>query len=276
MMPARSGEPLAPAPAAAPGFHPRPVALGRAGSLVRESCALLLAAPGRLIGLYFVAFLVVQIFSGVAYLAVPLRWALASVAYTGFYLALDRVRCGQQPGLRDMGRPWVLPFDRIALLVVAGVLPVLLAWLIWWIDLGSAEMARLLSAPLAADDDAPGALPSAAHPALAQMVELAAVGGLLNIPLLLLQPLCILYDWSATRTLSANLLASLANWRWGVAMAVLVAPVSVALDASHPKTGLELLAIILVDIALGMFLSAFTLVLLRHSLDAAPAVLRAP
>lgn len=266
MNPARSDGPLL--PQSAQQFAPRAVSVELTGRLVRESMALLGAAPGRLIGLYLIPYLAVQLLSGVAYLAMPLRAGLASLAFTGFFCVLERVRRGQLPGWRDLGRPWHLPGDRIALLVGAGVAQVLVVWLVWWIDLGSTDLDRLLSAPLAGSDgDGKELAVTVSHPALAQMIQMIAVDSALNLPLLLLQPLCVLYDWSATRTLAANLLASLANWRWGVLMAIVVGPISLALYASHPDGLLPILGILVVDIGSGMFFSALTLVLLHHCLD---------
>ncbi len=268
MNPVQSDDPPAPLPARE--FAPRAVSVELTGRLAGEAAALLRAAPGRLLGLYLLASLAVQLLAGVAYLAMPLRAGLASLAFSGFFCALERVYRGQAPGLRDMGRPWQLPYDRIFLLVAVGVLQVLATWLVWWLDLGSTQLDRLLSVPLAgAEGDTKDLVPSVSHPALAQMIEMIGVECVLNLPLLLLQPLCVLYDWSATRTLAANLLASLANWRWGVLMAIVGGPISLALYASHPDGLGPILLFLAVDAVSSMYLSAFTLVLLHHSLDRA-------
>jgi hypothetical protein len=241
---------------------------------MREAVALLGAAPARLIGFYLLIYLPVQLLSGTAYLAMPLRGILASIGFAGYFCALEAVHRGQVPKLLDMARAWRLPGDKLLLLAMAGLGPVLLVWLVWWLDLGTQLLDQLLSAPLAgsAEGAAPsgealGALLSVSDPALAQKVEAVVIENLLDIPLLLLQPLCVLHFWSATRTLSANLLASLANWRWGLLLAVVLTPVGLALYSLHPQSVAGNLLLLTVDVALGIYLSALTLVLMHHSLD---------
>jgi hypothetical protein len=258
------------------GFAPRPVPWRSGGQLLRESAAILAAAPGRLVGMYLLVYLPVQLLSGTAYLAMPLRGILASVAFAGYFCALETARRGNVPGLLDMARPWRLPPDKLILLGLAGLVPVLLVWLAWWIDLGGPALDKLLTAPLAeaATDRAAQvagepltAFLSVSNPALAQRIEAVTIENILDIPLLLLQPLCVLHTWSATRTLSANLLASLANWRWGLCLAVVLAPIGLALYSFHPDSLAGNLLLLVTDVGLGIYLSAFTLVLMHHSLD---------
>jgi len=273
--PAQSDPSLAAALPVPRAFAPRPVSIELTGRLARRSFAVLRAAPGRLLLLYLFVYLpLLLLLTDAAYLAMPLRGVLASIGFAGFYGALQRAADGEAPGLREMVRPWLLPADRIVLLALAGLLPVLAIWLVWWFDLGSAGLDGLLSVPLGAAPADAKAGP--ASPALAQLVEMIAVENLLNLPLLLLQPLCVLHDWSATRTLSANLLASLANWRWGVLLAMVAGPLALALNAAPLDNPAVLPLVLVADVGFGMFLSAFTLVLLQYTLDGEPAALATP
>ncbi len=253
-------------------FAPHPVAVRGIGQLLGETRSLLAVAPGRLLGLYLLVYLPVQLLSGTAYLAMPLRAIVASIGFAGYYCALEAARLGRMPGLRDMAAPWRLPPDKLVLLGLAGLVPVLLVWLVWWLDLGSLELDRLLTAPLAdaaADStrDPLSAGLTVSDPALVQKIEAVAVENLLDIPLLLLQPLCVLYAWSATRTFSANLLVSLTNWRWGLLLAVLLTPAGLILYSWHPQGLLQNLVLLSTDIVFGIVPSAFSLVLMHHSLD---------
>lgn len=259
-MPARTG-----------GFAPRPVPLRQAGRVLQESAALVAAWPGRLVGLYLLIYLPVQLFSGSAYLAMPLRAVLASIGFAGIFGALEAIRGGRAPGLRDMAQAWQLPRDKLVLLGLAGLVPVLLVWLVWWLHLGSARLDALLTAPVAvapepSQDAAAGAM-GVGNPPLGLKIETVAVDGLLSIPLLLLQPLCVLYSWNASRTFSANLLASLANWRWGLILAVVLFPLGLALYSYQPQGLLESLLLLLADVATGIYLSAMCLVLMHRTLD---------
>jgi len=256
------------------GFAPRPVEWRSAGVLLRESNALLAAAPARLVGMYLLIYLPIQLLSGTAYLAMPLRGILASIAFAGYFCALEAARRGQAPALLDIVRPWRLPRDKLLLLALAGLVPVLLVWLAWWMDLGSLALDKLLAAPLAGAEGAAAAggeplsaLVSVSNPALAQRIEAVAIENLVDIPLLLLQPLCVLHFWSGTRTFSANLLASLVNWRWGLLLAVLLTPIGVGLYSFQPDGLAGILLLLLTDVGIGIYVSAFTLVLMHHSLD---------
>ena len=267
---------MSPAPDATPGrdssFAPRPVAFQLGGQLLRETSAILAAAPGRLLGLYLLIYLPVQLLSGPAYLAMPLRASLASVGFAGFYCALEAARLGRAPGLRDLAGPWRLPRDKLVLLCLGGLVPVLLVWLAWWIDLGSLELGKLLANSLAdggADSarDNLSTVASVSNPALGQKIEAVLIENLADIPLLLLQPMCVLFSWSATRTFSANLMVSLANWHWGLFLAAALTPIGLSLYSYHPGTLSGDLLLLIADVAVGIFLNAFCLVLLHHSLD---------
>jgi len=127
--------------------------------------------------------------------------------------------------------------------------------LVWWIDIGGAQLDVLLS----------GQAPEAVLPAR-QQLEFVVVFNLVGMPLIFIQPLCVLNTWSATRTLSANLLAWIANWRWALVITLLLIPIAIGLDSFDPSSAPEIVLSLLSEVAVEIGLSAFTLVLLQRSL----------
>jgi hypothetical protein len=224
-------------------------------SMVRETGSLLAAAPGRLCGLFLLIFLPVQLLSAMPYAAMPLRFSVAAVGLAGYYSALQAVREGRPATLMDMLLPWRLPADKVILLVVSGLVPLLAVLLVWWIDLGWEAVDAFLG----------GQMPAEGFP-LRQEIEFVLVLNVVGTPLLFVQPLCVLYAWTGTRSLAANLLAVLANWRWALALALLSIPIAIGLDSFDPKSVPEILLSLMADVAIEMGLGAFTLVLLQRSL----------
>jgi len=246
----------APAPLGTPRrFAPRTVGLDEFSSLARESAALLAAAPGRLCVLFLLVFLPIQLVPSLPYIAMPLRATLAAVGFTGFFAALEAARKGRPPSFLDMLLPWRLAPDKIALLVASGLVPLLLALVAWWLDLGSNAL-----------DDLLGGRAGEGAPAMRQQLEFVVVINLVSMPLLFLQPLCILFPWSGSRTLAANVLAWLANWRWALVLALVSIPLAIGLDSFDPGDPVEILLSLISEVAVEIALSAFTLVLLQRSL----------
>jgi hypothetical protein len=237
------------------GFAPRPVRAGEFVALLQEAAALVGAAPGRLCGLFLLVFLPVQLLSVVPYAAMPLRFSIAAVGLAGYYSALEAVRAGRPATIMDMLLPWRLPADKVILLVASGLLPLLAVLLVWWFDLGWDAVDAFLG----------GRVPADGFP-MRQEFEFVLVINLVGTPLLFVQPLCVLYSWSASRSLSANLLAFVANWRWALALALISIPIAIGLDAFDPKSIPEILLSLMADVAVEMALGVFTLVLLQRSL----------
>lgn len=247
-------------PPASPGtprrFAPRPVGLEEFGSLLHETASLLGAAPGRLCGLFLLVYLPLLLLTGIPYASKPLRLAIASIGLTGFFVALDAVRAGRLPGLPNMLVPWRLPADKLVLLAASGLLPLLCVLLLWWADLGWETVDVFLGGPPLADGMS----------ARQQFeFELAFNGS--AMPLLFIQPLCVLYTWSGSRTLAANLLAFVANWRWALVLALLSIPIDIGLGAFDPNSLPETMLSLLADVAVEIGMSAFTFVLLQRSLN---------
>jgi hypothetical protein len=260
--------PSPPAAAGAPRrFAPQPVRLAEFGAIAREAAGLLAASPGRLFGLFLLVYLPLQLLPDRMYLALPLRAMLASVGFAGFFCALDSVRHARPPTIQDMASVWRLPSGKLLLLVLGGLMPLLCVLAVWWLDLGGAEFDRLMSAPAAVQAaDGTWSPNPAATPTLTLWIEFSATGSFAAMPLLFLQPLCALYPWSGSRTLSAALIAWAANWRWSLLLAAALTPVAIVLNAYEPAGLGQTLVLLLSDIALNMFLCAVTLVLLRRSL----------
>jgi len=237
-------------------FAPRPVGLDQFPSLLRDAAALLRAAPGRLCGFFLLVFVPIQLLSGVPYIAMPLRETLASIGFAGFFVALEVARQGRRPTLLDMAYSWRLPADKLILLVASGLVPLLAVLLVWWLDIGGAELDAYLS----------GRAPEGSLP-VRQQLEFVLVFNLVGMPLLFIQPLCALCSWSATRTLSADLLAWAANWRWALLVTLVLVPVAIGLESFDPASALEVVLSLLSEVAVEIGLSAFTLVLLQRSLQ---------
>ena len=237
-------------------FAPRPVDLAQFPGLLRETAALLAAAPARLGGLFLLVFVPIQILPNVPYIGMGLREALASIGFAGFFVALDSVRQGRRATLLDMAKAWRLPGDKLLLLVASGLVPLLVVLLVWWWDIGGVQLEALLS----------GRAPQVALPGR-QQLEFVVVFNLVGMPLLFVQPLCVLFPWSATRTLSADLLTWMANWRWALLIALALIPIAIALDSFDPASVPEILLSLISEVAVEIALSAFTLVLLQRSLQ---------
>jgi hypothetical protein len=236
-------------------FAPRAVGVEELRSLLQETVTLLSAAPARLCGLFLLVYLPVQLLSGIPYAAKPLRLAIASIGLTGYFVALEAVRSGRVPGLLNMLVPWRLSAEKLILLAVSGLLPLLCVLLVWWLDLGWDTVDNFLSGPPPADGIS-----------LRQQMEFELAFNISAIPLLFIQPLCVLYTWSASRSLSANLLAVAANWRWALALALIAIPIDLGLSAFDEGSVPEVLLSLLADVAIEMAIGAFTFVLLQRSL----------
>jgi len=223
---------------------------------MRESAALLGAAPARLTALFLLVFVPVQLLPNVPYIGMALREALASIGFAGFFVALASARQARRPTILDIAQAWRLPGDKLLLLVASGLVPLLFVLLVWWLDLGGAQLDALLSGR-----GPEGVLPER------QQLEFVVIFNLVGMPLLFVQPLCVLYAWSATRTLSANLLAWHANWRWALVIALVLIPIAIGLDSFDPGSISEILLSLISEVVVEIALSAFTLVLLEHSLQ---------
>ena len=248
-------------------FAPQSVPLRQWPVVLREAVDLVAAAPWRLLGLYLLVYLPIQLIDGVAYMAMPVRAAAMTLGFSGLFVAMDRVRAGAKPGLRDMFAPWQLPWNKIGLLTLSGALGAMLIWTIWLADLGSAQLAQILARAFS-ETGAP--VPSAADPGLGLRLEAAVVDNLVAIPLLVLQPICVRYSWSAGRSLAATLVLGMRNAAWGLAFAAVLIPATMAMYVFPVDNLIDVFLLIGMDLVLGLITSAVCLVVLDRSLALPP------
>ena len=237
-------------------FEPKPVPLSEWTEMARDAALMIGAAPVRLIGLYLLVYLPIQLFPNFPYVAIPIRATIGAIGFTGFFLALDAARSGRPPTIVDMALAWRLPAGKLAVLALSGLLPIACMALVWWLDLGGNAVNDLLSGRLEPDKFTP-------HQQLDAVLAIDFAG----LPLFFLQPLCMLAPWSASRTLSANFIACAVNWRWVLALTLLQVPIDIGTSALGTENGFEQLLSLLSELAVAIVLSAFTLRLLQRSLE---------
>ena len=151
----------------------------------------------------------------------------------------------------------ILGFRRgkLVLLVVSGVTPLLCGLLVlyglWGADQTSAFLAALSEAK------------GRESPSMA--LNLWAAENVAGIPFTFVAPVCALYRWSGSRSMAANLLACIANWRWVlVTTAVFALADRLLVMMLHQGAELALLALAGV-LALQMFSLTWTLALARRA-----------
>jgi len=98
--------------------------------------------------------------------------------------------------------------DKLILLMLTGLLPVLFALLVLCGVWGLQETARFL--------DALGN--PEGHPSPRLVWHFQAAKYVAGMPFTFAAPVWALYRWSGSRSMAANLLASLVNWRWVLAI----------------------------------------------------------
>jgi hypothetical protein len=240
-------------------FHPKRVPLGSWPEIMREAASIIGAAPVGLSGLFLLLFLPIVLLRELPYLGMPLCIIIGSIGFTGLFLALEAARDGRAPSILDMAAPWRLPAGKLALLAASGLIPFLCVLAIWCIDVGASGVDDLLGGRVA-----PGAVSER------EVMEKILGFDFASMPFYFLQPLCILADWSPSRTMAANLLACLANWRWVLALTLLQVPIEIGIEAFDPDNGLEQVISLLSAVAVGIIFNGVTLCLLRRSLDPHP------
>jgi hypothetical protein len=253
----------APGAAAAPAtrFAPRCIPLGQAGSLARESLALLARAPLRFFSIAFVLSMM-RFLPGAALHAFPgmlAGAALGAILDAGFFRALHTAREGRKPGLPDLGAVFLLPPPKFLLLALSGAVPFLLVLVAWWFDWGPVAMADWGTLP------ADASVPLLEMPPRERFLRIV-IEDLASAPFFFLQPLAILNAWSASRTLSGALLAALANWRWVLALTAGISALVLGIDLFDVKGELASFVAILFLVAVGVAWDAITYVLLQRSL----------
>ncbi|MBV8211086.1 MAG: hypothetical protein JO133_13610 [Burkholderiaceae bacterium] len=189
-------------------FALRRVPLGEAAELLRESLAPYRAAFWRLLGLFVLLWIVVLALLFVQTIGPFLSEAAGAVAFTGYTAALDAASRSEPPDFRHLAVVARLGGDKLIVLMLTGVLPILLGILVLDAKWGLADTARFI-----------GELSSAqVQPPTVMVSDLQNAANLASMPFTFVAPVWALYRWSASRSMAANLLACARNWRWVAVM----------------------------------------------------------
>jgi hypothetical protein len=237
-------------------FALRRVGLAEINGLLQESIAPFRAAPLRLLGMFLLLWVAVEMLIGsIPSYGLFLKDIVGAVAYTGYTVALDAATRSDPPDFRHLGVVLRFGRDKLILLMLSGILPSLIGFLvlygIWGSDATAGFLADIYRSP--------------GHESAAMSLDLWAAENVASLPFAFVAPVWALYRWSGSRSMAANLLACWVNWRW-----VLVTTAVAALADKlfgwllHQGSGLELLALIGI-IALQMFSLAWALALARRS-----------
>ena len=147
------------------------------------------------------------------------------------------------------------PQDKLLLLMVSGVLPNLIGFLVlyglWGSEATTGFLADIYRTP--------------GHESAAMSLDLWAAENVASLPFAFVAPVWALYRWSGSRSMAANLLACWVNWRWVLVTTAVAALADRLLGwLLHEGHGLELVAVAGI-IALQMFSLAWTLALAQRS-----------
>jgi hypothetical protein len=240
-------------------FEVRRVGFGEAADLLRESLAPFKAAPLRLIGMFLLLWIPIEVVSDIPTLGLILRQAAAAVAFTGYTVALDAAARADPPDFRHLGVVLGFRRDKLLMLILSGVLPVLFGlavlWIVWGYEATAAFIHELTQA--------------SSHPSANMALDLRVAAYLASLPFTFVAPVWGLYGWSGSRSMGANLVACLVNWRWVLAMTGLLLLVETVLDWLTAQ-GIEWALLSLLGVIAMQLLSlAWTLVLVRRSLPPA-------
>ncbi len=194
-------------------FPLRRVSFGEAPELLQASLEPFRAAGLRLLGLYLLLWIPMVYLGVVGAVGPSLSDVFEALAFTGFTCALDVASRSELPDFRHLGVVLRFGPDKLMLLVLTGLLPRLVAiaamWALWGMD-DTASFLGEFARPQG-------------HPMPAMKLDYEVAGSLAQLPFTFVWPVWALYRWSASRSMAANLLACLVNWRWVLAMTAVVA-----------------------------------------------------
>jgi len=239
-------------------FAVRRVSFSETRQLLQGTIAPLRAAPLRLIGMFLLLWVPIEALIGLEDLGLFLKEAVAAVAFTGYTCALDAASRAQPPDFSHLGVILRFGRDKLILLVISGVVPILIGMLLLygvWGQEATAGFLRDLSR-------------TAGHPSPAMALDLRAADYIASMPFTFVAPVWALYHWSGSRSMAANLLACLVNWRWVLVTTAASALADTLFDwLSERGEQLALLALLGV-IALQMLSLAWILALAQRSFPA--------
>jgi hypothetical protein len=204
----RSGSSMESDSSLGPRFPLRPVPLGEVGQLLRDSIAPFRFAPLRLTGLFLVLWIPILMLVFAQTVGPFLSEIASAVAFTGYTAALDAAARSEPPDFRHLGVVVRFDFEKLALLMLSGLVPILAAVLVLYGIWGMQETAQFVQGLSSADG----------HPSPRLMIDFEAAEYIAGIPFSFVAPVWALYRWSGSRSMSANLLACVVNWRWVLVM----------------------------------------------------------
>jgi hypothetical protein len=251
-----AGSPIEPDSSLGSRFAVRRVSFGETRSLLQESIAPFRAAPLRLLGMFLLLWIAVEmLIGGIPTYGLFLKDIVGAVAYTGYTVALDAAARSDPPDFRHLGVVLRFGQDKLILLMLSGVLPSLIGFLvlyaIWGFDATAGFLADIYRAP--------------GHELPAMSLDLWAAENIASLPFAFVAPVWALYRWSGSRSMAANFLACWVNWRWVLVITAVAALADKLFGwLLHQGHGLELLALIGI-IALQMFSLAWSLALAQRS-----------
>jgi len=253
-----TGSPLEPDSSLGGRFALRRVGFGEAGLLLQESIAPFRAAPMRLTGMFLLLWIGQLLVTRVPTYGIFLSGIVAVVAYTGYTAALDAAARSEPPDFRHLGVVLHFGQDKLIVLALSGILPLLAAFLVLFGLWGSEATAGFLA----------DIYRSPGHESAVVSLDLWAAENIASLPFFFVPPVWALYRWSASRSMAANLLACWVNWRWVLLTSALAALAEKFLTwLLFQSPGLQLLAQLGI-LALGMFSQAWTLALAQRSFPA--------
>lgn len=203
-----TGAPVDPGPSL--GHFPlRRVTFREFGPLLRASVAPFRVAPLRLTGLFLLLSVPIAILTSAQVLGPFLGEVAGAVAFTAYTAALDAAGRSEPPDFRQLAVVLRFAPDKMLLLMLSGLLPVLVAVLAVSAVWGLGETGAFLNEMARANG----------HPSPVMSLDFRAVDDIASIPFTFVAPIWALYRWSGSRSMAANLLACLVNWRWVLALA---------------------------------------------------------
>jgi len=194
-------------------FALRRVGFAEARLLLRESIAPFRAAPLRLVGMFLLIWIGQLLISRIPTYGIFLNDVVAALAYTGYTFALDAATRSEVPNFQHLGVVLRFGQDKLILLALAGIVPIVVAFLVlfgmWGSEATAGFLAELYGSPGKASTDL--------------SLDLWAAENVANLPFFFVQPVWALYRWSGSRSMAANLLACWVNWRWVLASTAVAA-----------------------------------------------------
>jgi hypothetical protein len=239
-------------------FPLRRISFREFGPLLRASIAPFRAAPLRLTGMFLLLWVPVEALMGVEGLGLFLKEAAAAVVFTGYTGALDAASRSDPPDFRHVGVVLRFGRDKTVLLVLSGLLPIAFGALVLCAVWGLGDTSTFLN----------DLSRSTGHPSPVMALDLRAADYVASMPFTFVSPVWALYRWSGSRSMAANLLACLVNWRWVLATTGFLAMTDTMLDWLSGQSDELALASLVGVIVLQMLSLSWTLALAQRSFPA--------